>query len=236
MNKHIVRTSIEDLGVIPSVRTPSPADARFAAETVSAAGVPIIEISMSVPGAEAVIAELARSMPDLIVGAGTILDLTTAHHAVHAGARFLTSPGLDLQVVAFALKEGVLVMPGAMTPTEVTTAWQAGADLVRVFPCAPQGGPSYIHALKAPFPQVPLVAAGGVNQQTAGEFIAAGAAAIAVGRELIPRKALQHRDRDWIAELARRFLKSVQEARDQTVLLDDASIDHADADRGRDDP
>jgi 2-dehydro-3-deoxyphosphogluconate aldolase/(4S)-4-hydroxy-2-oxoglutarate aldolase len=216
MDKQIARARIEEIGIIPSVRTSSTADARFAAEAVSEGGVSIVEITMTVPGALDVIADLAHSMPDLLVGAGTILDLKTARHCVDAGAGFLTSPGLDLQIVEFTLKEGILALPGALTPTEVTAAWQAGADLIKVFPCAQLGGPSYIHALKAPFPQVPLVAAGGVNQQTAAEFIVAGAAAIGVGTELVPNKAVQQRDRQWITELTRRFVDIIREARSRT--------------------
>ncbi len=223
MNKNTIRSRIEELGIIPSIRTSSAEDARFAAETISHAGIPIVEITMTVSGALEVITELAHSMPDLVVGAGTIFDIKTARQCVDAGARFLTSPGLDLRIVEFALKEGILAMPGALTPTEVTAAWQAGADFIKVFPCAQLGGASYIHALKAPFPEVPLVAAGGVNQQTAAEFIGAGAAAIGVGRELIPKEAVQQRDRHWIAELARRFLSIIQEARGQAAIRDEGS-------------
>jgi 2-dehydro-3-deoxyphosphogluconate aldolase/(4S)-4-hydroxy-2-oxoglutarate aldolase len=221
MTRETARGQIVAISIIPSVRTSSPDEARFAAETVAHAGIPIVEITMTVPGALDVIAELARSMPDLVVGAGTIFDVKTARQCVDAGARFLTSPGLNLEVVAFALKEAVLVMPGALTPTEVTAAWQAGADFIKIFPCAQLGGARYLHALKAPFPEVPLIAAGGVNQQTAGEFIVAGAAAIGVGTELIPRNAVQQRDQHWITELARRFLHIIREARGQTARRDE---------------
>jgi 2-dehydro-3-deoxyphosphogluconate aldolase/(4S)-4-hydroxy-2-oxoglutarate aldolase len=222
MTKDAARARIVDIGIVPSVRTSSAADAYFAAETVARAGIPIIEVTMTVPDALEVIAHLVRGMPDLVVGAGTIFDVKTARHCVEAGARFVTSPGLDLKIVEFALKAGVLALPGALTPTEVTAAWQSGADLIKVFPCAQVGGASYIHALKAPFPGVPIVAAGGVNQQTAAEFIAAGAAAIGVGRELIPKKAVQHRDAHWITELARRFLSIIQEARHQAIDRDES--------------
>jgi 2-dehydro-3-deoxyphosphogluconate aldolase/(4S)-4-hydroxy-2-oxoglutarate aldolase len=213
MNKETVRRHILEIGIIPSVRTSSADDARFAVETVAGAGIPIVEITMTVPGALEVVAELAGAMPDLVVGAGTILDIETARRCAEAGARFLTSPGLDPDIVEFARTAGILAMPGALTPTEVTTAARVGADFIKIFPCAPLGGPSYIQALKGPFPHIPLVAAGGVNQQTAAEFIVAGAAAIGVGRELIPRKAVLQRDRHWIGELARRFLSIIQEAR-----------------------
>jgi 2-dehydro-3-deoxyphosphogluconate aldolase/(4S)-4-hydroxy-2-oxoglutarate aldolase len=213
MTRETVRRHILEIGIIPSVRTSSADDARFAVETVAEAGIPIVEITMTVPGALVVVAELAGAMPELVVGAGTILDIETARRCAEAGARFLTSPGLDPEIVAFARTAGILAMPGALTPTEVTTAARVGADFIKIFPCAPLGGPSYIQALKGPFPHIPLVAAGGVNQQTAAEFIAAGAAAIGVGRELIPRKAVLQRDRHWIGELARRFLSIIQEAR-----------------------
>jgi 2-dehydro-3-deoxyphosphogluconate aldolase/(4S)-4-hydroxy-2-oxoglutarate aldolase len=221
MTKEAVRRHIVEIGIIPSIRTASLDEARFAAETVAHAGIPIVEITMTVPGALDVITELAHGTPDLVVGAGTIFDIETARHCVDAGARFLTSPGLDLEIVEVALKQGILAMPGALTPTEVSAAWKAGADFIKVFPCAQLGGASYIHALKAPFPAVPLVAAGGVNQQTAADFIVAGAAAIGVGTELIPKKAVQQRDRRWITELARRFLHIIQEARGQAATGDE---------------
>jgi 2-dehydro-3-deoxyphosphogluconate aldolase / (4S)-4-hydroxy-2-oxoglutarate aldolase len=221
MTRDAIRARIVDIGIIPSVRTSSPDDARFAAETVAQAGIPIIEITMTVPDALEVIADLVRNRPDLIVGAGTIFDLETARRCAAAGARFLTSPGLDLRIVEFALKEEILAMPGALTPTEVTAAWQAGADLIKVFPCAQLGGASYIHALRAPFPDVLFVAAGGVNQQTAADFIHAGAAAIGVGTELVPKKAVQQRDAHWITELARRFVNTLQEARRLTIARDE---------------
>jgi len=217
MNKPNVRKRIEDTGIIPSVRTSSADDARFAAETVARAGIPIVEITMTVPGAVDVIASLVRELPAVLVGAGTVLDVETARRCLDAGARFVTSPGLDLEMVRFALEEDVLVMPGALTPTEVTAAWHAGADLVKVFPCAPFGGDAYIRALKAPFPHMSFVAAGGVNQHTAADFVRAGAVAIGVGQELIPRKAVEQRQADWIAELARRFMALVKEARDLYV-------------------
>jgi 2-dehydro-3-deoxyphosphogluconate aldolase / (4S)-4-hydroxy-2-oxoglutarate aldolase len=213
MNKHSVRARIEEVGIIPSARTSSSDDARFAAETISHAGIPIVEITMTVPGALEVIGGLVRAFPDMVVGAGTVLDVETARRCVDVGARFLTSPGLDLEIVGLAAKEDVFVMPGVLTPTEVTTAWRAGVDFVKVFPCAPFGAENYIRALKGPFPKMSLVAAGGVNQQTAANFIRAGAIAIGIGKELIPKKAVELRQTDWITELARRFVSLVQEAR-----------------------
>jgi 2-dehydro-3-deoxyphosphogluconate aldolase / (4S)-4-hydroxy-2-oxoglutarate aldolase len=213
MSTELVRARIEECGIIPSAHLSSADDARFAAETVARAGIPIVEITMTVPGALEVIADLVRTMPDLIVGAGTVLDLETARRCAGAGAAFVTSPGLDVRIVEFGRKARLLAIPGALTPTEITEATHAGADLIKVFPCAQLGGASYIHALKGPFPGVALVASGGVNQQTAAGLILAGAAAIGVGTELIPKTAVQQRDRRWIPELTRRFLAIVLGAR-----------------------
>jgi 2-dehydro-3-deoxyphosphogluconate aldolase/(4S)-4-hydroxy-2-oxoglutarate aldolase len=213
MTKDAIRTRMLEIGIIPSIRTSATDEARFAAETVAHAGIPIIEVTMTVPDALSVIAYLADTLPDVIVGAGTIFDVDTARRCVEAGARFVTSPGLDVRVVEFARAHKVLAVPGALTPTEVTAARLSAADLVKVFPCAQVGGVSYIQALRAPFPDVAFVAAGGVNQQTAAGYIAAGAAAIGVGRELIPKKAVEHRDAHWITELTRRFLSIVRETR-----------------------
>jgi 2-dehydro-3-deoxyphosphogluconate aldolase/(4S)-4-hydroxy-2-oxoglutarate aldolase len=154
----------------------------------------------------------------VIVGAGTILDAETARACLKAGAHFLTSPGLDPEIVQFARKENVLMMAGALTPTEIVAAYKAGSDFVKVFPCAQVGGASYIKALKAPFPQIPLIAAGGVNQQTAGAFILAGASAVGVGGDLIPRSAIELRQPERIRELARRFLALVRTARAQLAV------------------
>jgi 2-dehydro-3-deoxyphosphogluconate aldolase/(4S)-4-hydroxy-2-oxoglutarate aldolase len=208
-----VRARIEEIGIIPAVRVGSPEYARFAAGALHSAGIPIAEITMTVPGAIEVISDLAQRIPEMIVGAGTVLDGETAQRCVDAGAKFLTSTGLVREVVDFALKKGLLVIAGAMTPTEVINAWKAGSDLIKIFPCSHLGGESYIRTLKAPFPHIPLVAAGGVNQQTAFNYIVAGASALGVGGELIPKEALQRKQEERIHELARRFLAKVKDAR-----------------------
>jgi 2-dehydro-3-deoxyphosphogluconate aldolase/(4S)-4-hydroxy-2-oxoglutarate aldolase len=213
MKKEEVQARIEEIGIVPAVRLSSAEDARFATEAVSHGGIPIVEITMTVPGAIEVISELAKHSPELILGAGTLFDTETAKRCLDAGARFLTSPGLDLGLVEFAHKQNVVVLAGALTPTEVTMAWKAGSDFVKVFPCSQMGGDTYIKALKRPFPQVRLIAAGGVNQKTAANFILAGASAIGVGGELIPREAIELRQADRIHELARRFVGFVKSAR-----------------------
>jgi 2-dehydro-3-deoxyphosphogluconate aldolase/(4S)-4-hydroxy-2-oxoglutarate aldolase len=213
MTKDQVRARIEEIGIIPVVRSSTAEDALFAAEAVSSAGIPIVEVTMTVPGAIEVMSELARQSPQMIVGAGTVFDVDAAHRCLDAGAAFLTTPGLDLEIVDFALKRGVVVIPGALTPSEVMLAWKAGSDFVKVFPCAQVGGASYIRALKGPFPQVPLIASGGVNQQTVADFIRAGAVAVGIGRDLIQPRAIRDRERNWIRELAHRYVQMVKQAR-----------------------
>jgi 2-dehydro-3-deoxyphosphogluconate aldolase/(4S)-4-hydroxy-2-oxoglutarate aldolase len=215
MKREEVRARIEEVGIVPAIRVSSAEDAEFVVEAVSSGGIPIVEITLTVPGAIDVISELTRSSPGVIVGAGTVWDTDTARRCLDAGAQFLTSTGLDLAVVAFAVKEGIVVFPGALTPTEVMMAWKAGSDFVKIFPCSQVGGVSYIRALKRPFPQVPLIAAGGVNQLTAGDFILAGAAALGIGGDLIPPKAIELRQPHRIRELARRYLSMVTNARAQ---------------------
>jgi 2-dehydro-3-deoxyphosphogluconate aldolase/(4S)-4-hydroxy-2-oxoglutarate aldolase len=218
MDKEQVRSTINEVGILPAIRAANAESARFAAETIAQAGIPIVEITTTVPGAVEVIADLVRNSPQVIVGAGTILDTETARACLKAGAHFLTSPGLDAEIVHFARKENVLMMAGALTPTEVVAAYKAGSDFVKVFPCAQVGGAGYIKALKGPFPQIPLIAAGGVNQQTAGAFILAGASAVGVGGDLIPRSAIELRQPERIRELARRFLALVRTARAQVAV------------------
>lgn len=204
---------IEETGIVPGIRVSSAEDARFAAETLYRAGIPIVEITTTTPGATDVIAHLVRTLPGMVVGGGTVLDTDTAKRCLDAGASFLTSPGLVMEVMEFAQRRDVAVLPGALTPTEVISAWKAEADFVKIFPCAPVGGHRYIHALKVPLPQVRMIAAGGVNQQTASDFILAGATALGIGSELIPRDAIRRRREDHIGELSHRFLNMVRAAR-----------------------
>ena len=213
MTRAEVRARIEEIGILPAIRVSSSADALFGAETAYHAGIPVAEITMTTPGAIEVISRLAKDLPNMIVGAGTVLDADTARRCLDAGAKFLTSTGFVLEVVEVALKNDVVVFPGALTPTEVIAAWRAGSDFVKVFPCSANGGHSYIRALKVPFPQIPMIASGGVNQLTAVDFILAGAAALGVGAELIPSEALRVRNERQIQELARRFLGMVREGR-----------------------
>jgi 2-dehydro-3-deoxyphosphogluconate aldolase/(4S)-4-hydroxy-2-oxoglutarate aldolase len=215
VNKQDVRGRIEDVGVIPAIRASSTEDARFAVEAVSRGGIPIVEVTLTVPDAHGVISHLVQNAPEVIVGAGGISDVETARRCLDDGAKFLTSDGFDPEIVDFALKESVVVIPGTLTPSEVLRAWKMGPDFVKVVPCAQVGGDSYIRALKNMFPGVPFIAAGGVNQQTASGFILAGAVALGIGAELIPREAIRMRQPDRIAELARRFIGFVRSAPSQ---------------------
>ncbi|HTW61218.1 MAG TPA: bifunctional 4-hydroxy-2-oxoglutarate aldolase/2-dehydro-3-deoxy-phosphogluconate aldolase [Terracidiphilus sp.] len=215
MTREEAKARLEKIGILPGVRVNSAAEALYAAETVYQAGIPVAEITMTVPNAVNVIKQLVQRLPDMIVGAGTVLDGETARRCVDAGALFLTSPGLVPDVVACALKASVLAIPGALTPTEVIAAWRAGGDFVKIFPAAPMGGDQYLRSLKVPLPQVPLIAAGGVNQQTAAGFLRAGASVLGVGMELLPNDAVRRREDHRIHELARRFLGFVAEARAQ---------------------
>jgi len=213
MTKQEVRARIEQIGIIPSIRVSSKEDAQFAAEAVSSGGIPIVEITMTVPGAIDLISNLVKHAPDMVVGAGSVWDTEMAHRCMNAGAAFITTEGFDSHVVELAVKGNTVVFPGALTPTEVIKAWQVGSDFVKVFPCAQVGGDSYIRALTAPLRDVRLIAAGGVNQQTAANFILAGAVAIGVGVDLIPRDSIRLRQSERIRELARRFMGFVESAR-----------------------
>ncbi len=214
MDKETVRERIAEIGVIPVVRAASAREARMAAEAVCGGGIPIVEITMTVPGALEVIRELTKSgSSEVLVGAGTVVNAEAARRCVDAGAQFLVSPGFHLPTVELAAREGKLMMAGALTPTEVLAAWEAGSDFVKVFPCGQVGGAKYIKALKGPFPQIPLVPTGGVNLSTAAEFIEAGAVALGVGGELVQAEALLSNKPEIIVENARKFLAIVKEAR-----------------------
>jgi 2-dehydro-3-deoxyphosphogluconate aldolase/(4S)-4-hydroxy-2-oxoglutarate aldolase len=217
MEKREVRAQIERIGVVPVIRASSSQEARFAAEAVWRGGIPIVEITMTVPGALEVISELVRTTPEVLVGAGTVLDKNMARQCADAGAQFLVSPGFDGPMVAAARKLNLLVMAGALTPSEVMAAWKAGADFVKIFPCGNLGGPGYIKALKGPLPQVPLVPTGGVNLECAAEYIRAGAAALGVGGELILKEALKDRKAELISGMAAQYVEVVNVARNRSA-------------------
>jgi 2-dehydro-3-deoxyphosphogluconate aldolase/(4S)-4-hydroxy-2-oxoglutarate aldolase len=213
MKRTEIAAIIEEIGIVPAIRVYSADDAHFASEAVAGGGIPIVEITMTVPGAMEVIAHLVKHHPKMIVGAGTVLDLETAKKCADAGAHFLTAPGFDCDITSFAVQQDIVAMPGALTPTEVVTAWRAGADFVKVFPAAQVGGEAYVRALNRSLPQIALIASGGVNQKNAEAFILAGATAIGVGTQLIPNESIEKRQAKRIHELAVRFSKFVRDGR-----------------------
>ena len=213
MTREEVKLCIEEIGIFPGLRVDSADQALYAARNPLRCRPSSGGDHHDSSGAIDVICELAQKFPDMVVGAGTVLDKETAERCLDAGARFLTSTGLVPEVMGSAHRRGVVVIPGALTPTEVIAAWKAGADYVKIYPYRGDGGELYIRSLKLPLPQISLIPAGGVNQQNATGYIFAGATALGVGTELLPREAVRHHQDHRIHELARRFLGFVKEAR-----------------------
>ena len=214
MEKREVFNRMVSEGLIPVIRVASAAEAIDVADAIKEGGVTLIEITMSVPGAIDAIKELTKKYKDdIMMGAGTILDPETGRAALLAGAQFLVTPTLNLDLIQLAHRYSAVIVPGAMTPTEILTAWNAGADLVKVFPAAQVGGPEYIKALRGPLPQILYVPTGGVNLQNAGAFIKAGATALGVGGELVNKKAVKEKRFNIITENTRAFLKEIRDAR-----------------------
>jgi 2-dehydro-3-deoxyphosphogluconate aldolase/(4S)-4-hydroxy-2-oxoglutarate aldolase len=214
MKKSDVLTQIRSIGVVPVLRLSSARDLLAMAEALHSAKIVAIEIPMDVPGALAVISDLVhRFDEEVLVGAGTVLDAESASSVVAAGASFITSPSCDPGVVKYCIATDVAVFPGALTPTEITSAWKMGADMVKVFPCSALGGPSYLKAIKAPLPQIDLFPSGGVTLQNAAAFIEAGACVLGVGSDLVDIASLREGRTDRIAERARRFIELTRDAR-----------------------
>jgi 2-dehydro-3-deoxyphosphogluconate aldolase/(4S)-4-hydroxy-2-oxoglutarate aldolase len=214
MEKGWVLKRIEEVGVIPVVRVASAEEAIAAAELIREGGIAILEITLTVPGAIAVIGKLSKRYGDeVLVGAGTVLGAEAARGCIGAGAQFIVSPALNIATIELCKRQRIAVFPGALTPTEVVSAWQAGADAVKVFPCSAVGGPSYLRALKAPLPQVNLVPTGGVSLASAKDFITAGAWALGVGADLVNTKAINSGERESVVAAARSYVTAVREAR-----------------------
>ena len=214
MNKEELRARVEEVGIVPVIRTASANDARFAVEEVAHGGIPIIEVTMTVPGAIEVIRELVKTVPGVILGAGTVVDPETAEQCIDAGAQFISNPALDLPTVAVVKKHrNVIMLCGALTPTEVLHAWKAQADFVKIFPCSLVGADNYIRTLKRPFPEVRFIAGGGVNQQNAAHYLLAGVSALSVGKELIPPESMLLHKPDRIRELTKRYITIIRTTR-----------------------
>jgi 2-dehydro-3-deoxyphosphogluconate aldolase/(4S)-4-hydroxy-2-oxoglutarate aldolase len=215
MNKSEVIQQIVEVGVLPVIRANSADEARQVIEAVRAGGVTTIEITMTVPGAVGLIEELSNSYgSEVLIGAGTVLDAQAARDCVNAGAKFIISPALNFETISFCREQEIVVMPGSLTPTEIVSAWNAGADFVKVFPAGALGGASYLKSIKAPLPQIKLIPTGGVSLKTAADFIKAGASAIGVGADLVDLQALREGNTNLITERARQFTEIVRTARE----------------------
>ena len=205
---------IQEVGIIPVVRAANVDEARRAVDAICAGGIPIIEITMTVPGAPEMIRQLVRDFgTSVLTGAGTVTTTQQAEICMDAGAQFLVSPGLSVPVVQTATKRSILALPGALTPTEVMAAIDAGARIIKIFPCSSAGGPKHIKALRAPFPEGRFVPTGGVNLATAPEYLAAGAFALGVGADLVDLQALRRNEVSKIVEMAKALVAAVAQAR-----------------------
>ncbi len=212
MNKLEVLNAIREAGVLPVIRAANTDEAKAVVEAILAGGITVFEITMTVPGAIGLIAELSKNTK-LLIGAGTVLDPETARECIGAGARFIISPATNFETIDYCNEHETLVMPGALTPTEVVNAAQAGADVVKIFPASAMGGPSYLKALKAPLAHIKLIPTGGVNLANAGDYIKAGAEAIGVGGELVDLKAIRAGTPESITKAVEDYRAAVRSAR-----------------------
>ncbi len=213
MDKAAVLKSLQEMGLVPVLRAESVEKAMALAEAVAAGGVKVLEVTMTVPGAVEVIRRLVKERPEILVGAGTVLDPETAERCIEAGAQFVVSPALNLKTIALCQRHAIAVLPGALTPTEIVTAWDAGADVVKVFPAGSMGGAKYLVSLKGPLPQIKVIPTGGVSLANAMEFLEAGAFALGVGSDLVDAKAMASGRPEVVTETARKYLGIVQEFR-----------------------
>ena len=219
MNKREVLRRITEVGLVPVVRAASAEEAMAVVEAIRAGGVTIIEITLTVPGAVGVISEVAGHYHnEVIVGAGTVLDAETARACILAGAQFIVSPSFNPGTIEMCRRYAIAVCPGALTPTEIVAAWQAGADIVKVFPCGAVGGAKYLRAVKGPLPQIDLIPTGGVSLATAAEFIRAGAFALGVGTDLVDTQAIRAGQPQKVTEAARAYVELVREARSRGAV------------------
>lgn len=214
MNREEVLQQIRKVALVPVLRATSADLAIKAAAAIEAGGVSLLEVTMTVPGAIDVISAVIKSSQGrVLVGAGTVLDAETARACIIAGAQFIVSPALNERTIELCRRYSVVVIPGALTPTEIVTAWEAGADIVKVFPCGALGGPRYLSVLKGPLPQIELIPTGGVSLSNAADYLAAGACALGVGSDLVDSSALAKGNMEIITENAKKYVAVVQQAR-----------------------
>jgi 2-dehydro-3-deoxyphosphogluconate aldolase/(4S)-4-hydroxy-2-oxoglutarate aldolase len=214
MQKAEVLNALRGIGLVPVLRAESEEQALALASAIAAGGVTVLEVTMTVPGAIRVMRRLAEERPDILIGAGTVLDPETARMCILEGAQFVVSPALNVKTIEMCHRYGVAVLPGALTPTEIVTAWEAGADVVKIFPASALGGAKYLKSVKAPLPQVEMIPTGGVSQATALEFLEAGAFALGVGADLVNLKAIAEGHPETITESARKYLAIVRKFRE----------------------
>jgi 2-dehydro-3-deoxyphosphogluconate aldolase/(4S)-4-hydroxy-2-oxoglutarate aldolase len=213
MRKEQIVERMREIGLVPVLRAESEEQALGIASAIAAGGVTVLEITMTVPGAIRVMSRLTKDRPDILIGAGTVLDAETARMCMLEGAQFVVSPALNLKTIEMCHRYSIPVLPGALTPTEVVTAWQAGADVIKVFPASALGGAKYLKSLKAPLPQVEMIPTGGVSLATAKEFLEAGSFALGVGADLVDTKAMSEGKPEKITESAKKYLEIVREYR-----------------------
>ncbi|WP_263376115.1 bifunctional 4-hydroxy-2-oxoglutarate aldolase/2-dehydro-3-deoxy-phosphogluconate aldolase [Granulicella aggregans] len=215
MTKYAVMEQMKSVGLVPVLRADSEALALELVSAMSMGGINVFEVTMTIPGAIRVMARLARERPDVLVGAGTVLDPETARICMLEGARFIVSPSLNIKTVEICQRYDIAVLPGALTPTEIVTAWQAGADVIKVFPANAMGGASYLKSIKAPLPQVEMIPTGGVSLDTARSFLDAGAFALGVGADLVDAGAMAQGRAHEITSKAARYLDIVRRFRSE---------------------
>ncbi|HEY4008631.1 MAG TPA: bifunctional 2-keto-4-hydroxyglutarate aldolase/2-keto-3-deoxy-6-phosphogluconate aldolase [Acidobacteriaceae bacterium] len=213
MRKEEIVAKLQEIGLVPVLRAESEEQALAIASAIADGGVTVLEITMTVPGAIRVMARLAKERPDILIGAGTVLDPETARMCMLEGAQFVVSPALNLKTIEICHRYSIPVLPGALTPTEVVTAWQAGADVIKIFPASALGGAKYLKSLKAPLPQVEMIPTGGVSLATAKEFLEAGSFALGVGADLVDTKAIAAGEHHKITDTAKKYLEIVREFR-----------------------
>lgn len=213
MRKEQIVEKLREIGLVPVLRAESEQQALGIASAIADGGVTVLEITMTVPGAIRVMSRLTKERPDILIGAGTVLDAETARICMLEGVQFVVSPTLNLKTIEMCHRYSIPVLPGALTPTEVVTAWQAGADVIKVFPASALGGAKYLKSLKAPLPQVEMIPTGGVSLATAKEFLEAGSFALGVGADLVDTKAMAAGQPEKITESAKKYLEIVREFR-----------------------
>lgn len=224
LTKREVLTRMQQTGIVPVLRASSVPEALAIAGAVADGGIDVLEVTMTVPDAIEMIRELTHTRTDLLIGAGTVLDPETARACVQQGAQFIVSPATSFATIEWCKRNDVVILPGALTPTEIVNAWQAGGDIIKVFPASAMGGAPYLKSLKAPLPQIELIPTGGISQANAADFLRAGAFALGVGADLCDCSAIAEGKPERITQAARQYMRLVEEFRAAAKLPAAASV------------